>query len=76
MDASPAVAAIEQCDRIIEKCGEVPDDGEDFADSVIEKAASIRDWIHKHGRVTDRQQTALDNMESGVDRWLESGDDE
>lgn len=73
---SPASQAVEQCDRIAEKCDEVPFDAIDFADSVREKARSIRGWIEANGRVTDRQQAALDNMESGLDRWLEERDDE
>lgn len=68
---SPAAQAVEQCDRITEKCDEVPFDAIDFADSVREKARSIRSWIESNGRVTDRQQAALDNMEAGIDSWLE-----
>jgi hypothetical protein len=73
---SSAAQAVEQCDRIAEKCDEVPYDAIDFADSVREKARSIRSWIESSGRVTDRQQAALDNMESGLDRWLEERGDE
>lgn len=73
---SPAAQAVEQCDRIIEKCDEVPFDAIDFADSVRDRAKSIRSWIEDNGRVTDRQQSALDNMETGVDRWLEDREDE
>lgn len=76
MEASPAVQAIDQCDLIIEKCEHVPFDGEDFAKSIKEKAASIRKWIQENGKVTKNQQAALDNMESGVDRWLENQDEE
>lgn len=63
-------AAIEQCDRIFDKCEEVPERGEDFAYSVMEKVESIRESIEKSERVTQGQLTALENMESGVDRWL------
>jgi hypothetical protein len=68
---SEAIEAIEQCERIMEKIHDVPEAGEDFAASVSEKVDSIWQWIEEHGRVTPKQQEALDNMESGLDRWLE-----
>jgi hypothetical protein len=68
---SAATDAIEQCDRILEKCDEVPEEGIDFAESIRGKVRSMRTWIWNNGHVTDKQQTSLDNMESGVDRWLE-----
>lgn len=68
---SRAAEACEQCDRIIELCGDLPDEAEEFSESVVEKCKSMRDWIEENGRVTDRQQEALDNMEAGANRWLE-----
>lgn len=73
---SPAAAAVKQCDRIIDKCDEIPFEGADFAESIRGKVESIRKWIEQHGRVTPKQQDALDNMESGADRWLEDEDDD
>jgi G3E family GTPase len=76
MDASPAVQAIDQCDRIANKCGEITEEGLEFAESVLRKVNSMRTWIEEHGRVTSKQQAALDNMEFGVDAWLTEDDDE
>lgn len=73
---SAATEAIDQCDRIANKCGEVPEEGLEFAESVLTKVNSMRTWIEEHGRVTPKQQAALDNMESGVDAWLTEDDDE
>lgn len=64
-------SAIEQCEKIIDLCDELPERAEDFNFSVLEKTESIRDWIAEHETVTPAQQDALDNMESGVMRWLE-----
>ena len=62
--------AIEQCERILEMCDEVPDRGEEFADGVRERTQSIFEWIEENRHVTDAQITALENMESGVSRWI------
>lgn len=63
--------ALEQCERIFEKCEEMPDRGYEFADSVREKVESMESTIEKSGYVTPGQKEALDNMESGLDRWLD-----
>lgn len=63
--------AIEQCNRIMEMCNEVPERGEDFAYSVQQKVQEISETIEESERVTEAQQIALDNMESGVSRWIE-----
>lgn len=63
-------AAIEQCERIIEACEELPSRAEDFGIGVAEKTAEIQATIEESKRVTIGQQEALDNMEAGVNRWL------
>lgn len=66
-----AIKAVEQCDRILDACEDVPERGEDFASSVMEKVESIREVIVKHDRVTEGQLSALDNMETAVGRWVD-----
>ncbi len=66
--ADEIVAVLEQCDRIIDAAEDVPDRCTDFALSVIEKVASIKEWAEKRGSVTEKQQQALDNMEEGIER--------
>lgn len=61
--------AIEQCDRILSTVDELPEAADDFAAGVQETIRGIRDTISKTMRVTDKQQAALDNMESGCDAW-------
>lgn len=71
-DSQPAwEAAVEQCDDLLAACLDLPSRAEDFAFSVREKVESIRDWIVEHEHVTEAQLSALDNMNGGVDRWLE-----
>lgn len=69
-----AVEAQEQIERIVEMCEQVAEydssSAQDFASSVQEKAESIGEWIDEHGDVTEKQQEALDNMESGISRWI------
>lgn len=62
--------AIEQCNRILGMCEEMPDAGYDFAQSVHEKTEDIATWIETHKSVTGKMQEALDNMESGLSNWL------
>ena len=66
--------AIEQVERIVEMCEQVSvfdsSDAWDFASSVGEKAQSIGETIEERNTVTPAQQEALDNMESGISRWI------
>lgn len=68
------IEAMKTIGRIIEMCEQVSEydstDAQDFASSVQEKAESIGKWIDEHSDVTDKQQDALDNMESGISRWI------
>jgi hypothetical protein len=59
-----------QCERILASITCLPDRAQDFGESVQEKVESIQAWIEDNERVSEAQQTALDNMESGIDRWL------
>lgn len=65
-----AEEAVEQAEHIIEMCDDVPDAGLEFAMSVAEKCTDIAEAIERMGKVTAAMQTALDNMEAGVSKWL------
>lgn len=65
-----AIEAVEQCDRILTLCDEMPERGEEMATSCQESTQSIRDWIIEHDHVTDKQLRALTNMESGLEKWM------
>lgn len=62
--------AIELCDEIESLASEVPERGQDFASSVCEKAASIRESVEEHETATATQIQALENMRDGLSRWI------
>lgn len=74
----PSARAVKQAqnqiERIIEMCEEVAEydnsDAWDFANGVREQTEAIAATIEERGDVTERQQDALDNMESGIGRWI------
>lgn len=65
---------LELCDRILEKLEDAPDHAwdkaYDFFESVETKVKGIRETIEKTGSMTLRQKEAMENMESGVDKWI------
>jgi len=65
--------AVKLCEEITKLCDEVPEEGEDFADSVAEKALGIQDWIETNKHCTPKQAEALQNMKSGLLKWTERG---
>jgi len=67
-DLELAKEVLELCDRIQDEVDS--DDGHDFAESVREKADSIRGFIESHGDATPAQRAALGNMRDGCSRWL------
>ena len=44
-----------------------------FADSVREKAIGMKEWMEDKEHVTEKMRSALDNMSSGAERWLDGG---
>jgi hypothetical protein len=63
-------AVLEQCESLLASIGDLPERASDFAESVGEKVRGIMETIEERRYVTDGQKTALDNIESGVDRWF------
>lgn len=62
--------AIGLCDEIESLADDVPSAGENFASSVCEKTAEIRQSIAASGRATPNQIRALENMRDGLARWI------
>ena len=62
--------ALEVCDEMESLAEEVPSAGEDFAFDVLEKMRSIRGTIERSKSVTVNQKIALENMCSGLARWI------
>lgn len=61
--------AIDFVNRIETEADDVPERGEDFAASVVEKATSIGASIGEMKHVTDGQMEALENMMAGLQKW-------
>ena len=57
-------------DEIADLVLDLPERAADFAESVDEKARSIKQTIESQRRVTPAQRQALENMLSGVKRWI------
>ena len=69
--------AIADADEIISTANQIDEENtseaaETFADSVRDKAISMKEWIEKSKHTTERMSTALGNMLEGARRWLEN----
>lgn len=64
-------ARLDQCQELLDMLDDLPDRAADFAESVREKTQSIAEWIEENEHVTQAQCEALNNMESGAERWLQ-----
>lgn len=62
---------LDQCEEILGKIDELPERAEDFAASVQEKVEDIARWIEDSEKVTEAQCVALDNIQAGVEAWLQ-----
>jgi hypothetical protein len=62
--------ALGLCEEIESLAAEVPEAGEDFAMSVLEKANDIQATIEETKRATRAQVQALENMRDGLSRWI------
>lgn len=68
--------AVEWVGEIIEKIDESdpPEKALGFFTSVRSKLASMSAWMEANDCVTERMTTAFENMEAGIDKWLEEDD--
>jgi len=60
---------------ILKLVEDLPEEAEEFGDSVSSKALSIQEWVESKGKATEPQLKALENMEAGLERWNRSRDD-
>jgi len=70
-----AIEASQQCDTIVELIDEeVPEEAFDKAGEMFESirkgAVDMQEKIQTWGSVTEGQQTALDNWEENVRKWI------
>lgn len=62
--------ALELISEISELAGQMPDRGQDFAESAVETAGGIEETIEERGIVTPSQISALENIRDGLSRWF------
>lgn len=62
--------AVEFCEALLEDIDDLPAKADDFVESVRPKVEGIRDWVTDMRHVTEKQITALENIQKGVDKWL------
>jgi hypothetical protein len=65
---------IDFAEEVIELCDAVGSKhegkkGEEFALSVQERVSDILNTVTDNEHVTDRQETSLENMKAGLERW-------
>lgn len=68
--------AYEVCDEIESLADDVPERAEDFAESVCETSAGIRETIEQRDSVTEKQITALENIRDGLRKWVDNRRDD
>lgn len=52
-------------------CDDLPERAFDFGESITDKVIQMKEWISVHKHVTEKMADSLENMKSGVERWLE-----
>lgn len=68
--------AIEILEDIFYLCENIPDVGEDFAESVLVTAKDIKKSIVVNDRVTPGQFRALENIQRGLKKWFHDEDED
>ena len=63
-------AFLDAASEVIGDAEDVPERGEDFAQSVIEKIEAIMETVEDQEKVSRGQWDALQNMHEGVLKWL------
>lgn len=69
-NAKRVMEALELCDEIEQLCDEVPEAGFDFAESVRENCAEVKQTITAMQMVTENQLRAIDNWLGGLRAWV------
>jgi hypothetical protein len=65
-----AAAGIKQCEKIKAMIEQIDRPGIAFLSDVHDQVSSMAETIERINKVTERQQSALDNWEAGVGKWM------
>ena len=63
--------ALQVIEETLALLDDLPEQAEDFRESVQDKLENICDWVREREFVTDAQANAINNMARGVDKWLQ-----
>lgn len=74
-DITNALTLVDQITSMAEDL-ELPEEAEEFAASVKEKALSIAKTIEERQCLSDKQLSTLENMHNGLRRWLRGYDEQ
>lgn len=61
---------LDEIDTLIGDCEDLPEEGEEFANSVDEKVRSIRATVTEHEHCDRKQKEAIAAMQDSVNRWF------
>jgi len=62
--------AIGRLEDVVSMCDDIPEAGEEFAESVREGAVGMMADIASKKRVTEKQDKTIDNWSAGLSRWI------
>jgi len=60
----------EKVDKALELIEDLPEEAEEFGQSVMEKLESMQMWMQDKEHVTEKMKSAVDNMCAGLDNWM------
>lgn len=62
--------AVELCNDILTLCDDLPERAAEFGESITNKVLEMKEWISVRQHVTGNMIDSLENMKSGVEKWL------
>jgi hypothetical protein len=65
---------VNRCREVLEKADELPERAADFQEGVTERLQSMADWAEENSKVTAKMIETVENIDRGIDRWLERED--
>ena len=64
-----ALSAVQDIDDLCGRLAMLPERADDFADGAGDILRNIREWIVENDHATERQLSAIENIDGGVSRW-------
>lgn len=61
---------LEECAELVGMLGDIDGKGAEWAESATDTVVDISKTVENTGRVTERQDQAIQNIRRGAERWL------